>query len=269
MEFEIEVKKTPVVGNPTDYKPQVEQTKELIETTKKSAEICAKDTFLAHEWIVTKQGDWAKITWKQYCKDIGVDPNTPYRWFKKAGWEYTRTRRLDLLAPASKPKALPLPKETEPELMPDIENIISEVAEKGIAEKDLKKLVDTIADNIEGPTASAVLFHASRQYAKSSRFKIGKLKKVEDSQVVKMVNSFHTFLDRLEAVRGAGTKAMDKYDRETMDQEFKLMVPRALRLFDWMGIELEPILTNYVNRYKEVGHEKGNEKPDVKRLVGD
>jgi hypothetical protein len=45
-----------------------------------------------------------------------------------------------------------------------------------------------------------------------------------------------------------------------MDQEFKLMVPRLLRLLDWMGIDLQSIVTNYVNHFKEVQHDKQNAK---------
>ena len=264
MEFDIDIKAKFILVKPTAYESQVDHTKALIETTKKRVKDCAYDVWLAHEWIVTKQGEWAKISWKQYCKDIGIDRKTPLNWFQKAGIEYTKTRQKPTEEPSSVIEK-PMVRETEPEVKERLEEVISDIKEsKEIFQDDLKELVDTIADSLEGPKASAVLGHASRVYKESGQ-RYGPPKVNTDSEVRKMTNAFHKFLNLLEKVKNAGHKNLSEKDKNTMDHEFKLMVPRALRLFDWMGIDLQPLVTQYVNRYKEVDHVQ----PNTERLVGD
>ena len=161
-----------------------------------------------------------------------------------------------------------LPQETDPEIKEVLKEAIKVIQENAadIWTDDLTELVNTVVDNVDDRKAASVLFWASKRYAKigpltNRKPKVPRVK----SDVEKMVNMFHSFLRLLEKVRHEGHKNLSQRDRRMMDQEFRLMVPRALRLFDWMGIDLQNIVTNYVNRIKEVSHVQ----QDTERLVGD
>lgn len=157
--------------------------------------------------------------------------------------------------------------ETAPEIKEVLEKAAEIIQEKKdeIWQDDLKELVDTVADNVKGSEASVVLSRASSVYAQSYSQNIRPKIPRQKSDVEKMVNTFHSFLRQLEKVKASGHRNLSENDRRMMSEEFKLMVPKALRLFDWMGIDLQRIVTNYVNRFKEVDHVQ----PNTERLVGD
>lgn len=263
-DMEIEAKKKFVLKQPKSYESHVKRTQGLLRQFKKVADEVIYDTLEAHEWIVNKRGEWAKITWQQYCNDIGVHPNTPYRWFQKARLPYTQTRSGSKLAGASSNSLAE--RQTKAEVKEDLNIVVKAIETAEVSEKDLKTIVDTVAQVVEKQKVSPrVLFQANKVFARSATKIYGPPKIRKESDIKIMVDLFHRFLDRLDKVTGTGPEKMSQDDRLTMNSEFKLMVPRFLRLLDWMGIDLQELVTNYVNRYKEVGHEK----QDAKRLVGD
>jgi hypothetical protein len=159
----------------------------------------------------------------------------------------------------------PARKHTKPEAKIQLNSLKKAVKTDKVSDDDIKDIMDTVADQVEqGKVSPRVLSKSKTTFKKAAR-DYGPPRVNRDSDIIKMVNSFHSFLDKLDVVRGKGTAGISKADRKTMDQEFKLMVPRLLRLLDWMGIDLQALLTNYVNHFKEGRHVK----QDTKGLLSD
>jgi hypothetical protein len=216
--------------------------------------------------IIRKRAKDEKISLRKMITRTSEEIDVPEKTIKEWVWPRKKSARKITGTPKAESdkrerKEVQTPAETKIKLS-DVQEAIRN---DEISDDDLKVVVDTVAEAVEKGEVSPRVLSKSKATFKATAKSYGSPKNKKYSDIVKMVNLFHKFLGKLDAVRGAGAENISKADRDTMDHEFKLMVPRLLRLLDWMDIDLQALVTNYVNLYKEVKHEN----QDVKRLVGD
>jgi hypothetical protein len=76
-------------------------------------------------------------------------------------------------------------------------------------------------------------------------------------EVERMVDKLHNFINELDQIRARGSQNLNKADHRIFDQEFKYLIPRLLRILTEMGIDIEAIMKNYVNKLRRIENGQG------------
>ena len=174
--------------------------------------------------IIRKRAKDENISLSKMITKTSEEINIPEKTIEK--WVWPKKKDAHESAPKNGGASNALRKHTKPQVKIQLNDTIVAIDKGQVSDDDLKSVIDKVAEKVEKGEASARVLSKSKTTFKKSGRTYSPAKTKQESEIIKMVNLFHKFLDKLDAVRGKGAVNISKADRETKDQEFKLMVPR-------------------------------------------